>query len=56
VLEPSQEESQTAGRQGAPHPYRQEVIGLSEAVARFASRMHGGIALIKLELDKLTAE
>jgi hypothetical protein len=35
---------------------RQEVIGLSEAVARFASRMHGGIALIKLELDKLTAE
>jgi hypothetical protein len=31
-------------------------VGLSEAVARFASRMHGGFTLITLELDKLTAE
>ena len=35
---------------------RREVMGLSEAVARFASRMHGGFTLISLELDKLTAE
>jgi hypothetical protein len=33
-----------------------EVMDLSEAVARFASRMHGGLTLIALELDKLTAE
>jgi hypothetical protein len=35
---------------------RRDVMGLSEAVARFASRMHGGFTLITLELDKLTAE
>jgi hypothetical protein len=33
-----------------------EVMDLSEAVGRFASRMHGGFTLIKVELEKLTAE
>jgi hypothetical protein len=32
---------------------RREVIDLSETVARFASRMRGGLTVIKVELEKL---
>jgi hypothetical protein len=35
---------------------RREVMGLSEAVARFSSRMRDGFTVIKVELERLSAE